>query len=704
MITRHSPPPVHVHVPETSPVHVHVRRSPSRTPQDRTRDPQVKGERGRSRGRAPWIPPGISSWRPDQRSSRGTSDGVRHGGEHQEERTDAVNLSDLLKEQEGQRFARGDTAGHSTDVLLRALVEAEVDGVAVANQLRALQETLERLGQDKRPSRLQTTSLGRQRRLLLEKMEIFDNTNHSLRELIRDWTETEQRESTRLFEENRALKTRLADCEADNMRLVSKMAGRDQEASQLADSLAFEKEHARTSEELARILGSTRDHLESQLSRCEADKAHLAAQLQRMQHNFQQLRGNEEQAALTLLTQRAERAEDASRQLSDRLQDKESQLAQALSTCSELRLRNAKEASARSQLDDEVAGLKTQVNECRSQLHVADQRSRAEREELRDQLHALSAEKTSILLDKQTLQAEIISCEEKVKKFQDENFQVKTLLRKQESMLDKYKKKAQHAEREREEMCVKVHEVQQEVCENIKCHEEDKQQMMLRLRELEKFPERLKRSEQLLREAREEADAHQRRSQEHNSALAEVRSKVEHQGCQLENFQRRNLLLQQDNNLLNNKIHTLDRKLEEVQQESQQVRQALSLKEASLLGVEQQLEVKVRECGVLSRQLQQALDDARQQVDDSVHRVLVKERLSQSKALDLQGQLGRAEAELSQLHRSKEEMERRFQNQLKNLKERLEQSDSTNRSLQNYVQFLKTSYGNVFGESLLSSS
>lgn len=48
-------------------------------------------------------------------------------------------------------------------------------------------------------------------------------------------------------------------------------------------------------------------------------------------------------------------------------------------------------------------------------------------------------------------------------------------------------------------------------------------------------------------------------------------------------------------------------------------------------------------------------------------------------------------------------MERRFQNQLQNMKERLEQSDSTNRTLQNYVQFLKVSYGNVFGDSLVQS-
>jgi outer dense fiber protein 2 len=42
--------------------------------------------------------------------------------------------------------------------------------------------------------------------------------------------------------------------------------------------------------------------------------------------------------------------------------------------------------------------------------------------------------------------------------------------------------------------------------------------------------------------------------------------------------------------------------------------------------------------------------------------------------------------------------ERKFNSRLFDLKDRLEQCHSTNRSMQNYVQFLKNSYANVFGE------
>lgn len=48
--------------------------------------------------------------------------------------------------------------------------------------------------------------------------------------------------------------------------------------------------------------------------------------------------------------------------------------------------------------------------------------------------------------------------------------------------------------------------------------------------------------------------------------------------------------------------------------------------------------------------------------------------------------------------------DRRFQSRLQDLRDRLEQSESTNRSLQNYVHFLKASYANVFGDSALTSS
>ncbi|XP_070760788.1 outer dense fiber protein 2-like [Enoplosus armatus] len=737
MKTRESPPPpVHVHVPETTPVHVHMRRSPSRTPQqNRTKAVQEKGDGGRPKVRTPWIPPGRLSCRRDRSRVQHQSEsgfGPQRDAEEQEEELAAVSTV-LLREQESiRRLKNSDSRGQhrETDVLLRALVEAEIDGVAVASQLTALKETIDSLAKDKRLSKLHAASLGRQQDLLLEKIEMFDNTNHSLRELLREWSEYE-RESLEWSEQKDALKKRMADSEAENIRLLAKLTNKEKEASKLAEHLDFEKDNVKTTEELSRILQSTRDHLESELNRTEAEKAHLAAQIQEMQQSHEQQQedlqalqeelqtlrqrreeeneeqGRQDQEALALLTQQAERAEESARQLAAKLQEKESLLAQALSTSSDWCLRHSKEAAAKGQMEEDISALKFQVTELNSQLHSAEERSRAEREELRDQLHHLSAENASIKLDNQRLEGQLTSSEEKLRGLQSEARRLKSSIRKYENLVEKYKKKVQQARLESEEFCLKLETTQKEAREVKVSLEREKEQarreLLGRLRELEALPDRLRRTEQQLRGAQQEADAHERRNMEHNSALSEVRHKVEQQGTQLETFQQRNLLLQEENNVLKEKIHTFERRLDDMKVENKEMCQALSSKEASIRSIQQQLEEKTCECSVLSRQLQQTLDDAQRQVDSSMQRVLAKERVSQSKALDLQSQLSRAKTEQSQLQRSKEEMERRFQSQLQNMKDRLEQSDSTNRSLHNYVHFLKTSYGNVFGDSSLGS-
>lgn len=124
-----------------------------------------------------------------------------------------------------------------SDVLLRALVEAEIDGAALANQLAALKETVDGIAkvnmvpidhayhtvdpekneyrhnenfrvqsensfpflfiQEKRLLKSHTSSVARQQDLLFEKIEVFSHTNHRLRELLREWSEYEVQEMTR---------------------------------------------------------------------------------------------------------------------------------------------------------------------------------------------------------------------------------------------------------------------------------------------------------------------------------------------------------------------------------------------------------------------------------------------------------------------------------------------------------------------------
>ena len=54
----------------------------------------------------------------------------------------------------------------------------------------------------------------------------------------------------------------------------------------------------------------------------------------------------------------------------------------------------------------------------------------------------------------------------------------------------------------------------------------------------------------------------------------------------------------------------------------------------------------------------------------------------------------------SAVKRQKEDAERRHSSAVNDIRDRLDHSEATNRSMQSYVNFLKSSYQNTFGDDL----
>ncbi|CAL9707812.1 unnamed protein product [Knipowitschia caucasica] len=724
--------PVHLHVPEATPLHVRMKRSPSTKQQIKTFD-------GNKSKAPPWIPPGKTSTRHnldsvyDSQRSRSllrSGSAFKDRSEVEEDGEAAPvsrSLAVLLKEEKetNRRSSRRSECGsqfRDTDELLRTLVEADIDGAAVTNQLSALRETVAELSKVKRLSKMHTTSLDRQRDLLLEKVEMFASTSHGLRALLREWTEQE-RESLLWSEQRDALKKRLTDCEAENIRLSAKLSNKEREASKLAQTLDLEKENTQTSEELSKLLESTRLHLETKLDRAQTENALLTSEIQRMQQTQDQMRlemrslteelwavrrsrDNEERERREQETERAERAEEETRRLSEKLHQKELQLTQALSSSSEWCVRHKNEATAKEQLEQEIPALKRRVAELIEQLHLSEEQSLSEREELRAKFKDATEQKGSLIAENHKLKHDVSEAEKRLTDLQTEARGLKSLLRKHENQAEKYKKKLQES-REESERFIQRLEQSEALSRELKVQlslekEEQTRHLHSRLSQLQDLPQRVRETEQRLKEAQHNAETYERRSSEHTATLAQLRLKVEQQGAQLDLAQQRNTLLQDENNTLHKKVQTLERKLEDLQSESTSQSQVLVLKEGQLMKLEKELEERTLEVSLLNSRLQQSLQDAKRQTEEELQLLLSKERTSQSRALDLQSELSRAKTELSLQQRSRQEMERRFQGQLQNLKDRLEQSDSTNRALQNYVHFLKSSYGNVFGDSLTS--
>ncbi|KAM8744482.1 outer dense fiber protein 2 [Acanthopagrus schlegelii] len=637
-------------------------------------------------------------------------------------------MEKMLEESDYSRLD-GEIVQQDKDALLRKLMEAEEDGTAAAKQVSALRESVSKLCAvgGSRLSGSESSGLARQKELLLQKLETFEATNRTLRHLLRE-QHGSQMESILLSEQKDALLKRLADTEAENAHLVVKLQEKDREVHQLSKLLDTEKDNAKSSADLTKSLESTRAHLQGQLRSKEAENNRLTVQIKNLEraanqqkaevgHLTEQLVRLKQQAsadreALKRATraqkQRAERSEGTAGHLSVQLLDMEKQVADALSAAESWQSRHAKEVKDKSKMEFEISLLNSRIAELTEQLNTSEDKGRVEKEALLDHLHGLTAESTAAKLENQSLKATASAVEEKLALSQSELQQVKASIKQYESLLDSYKIQVGKTRAEADEYCARLAQAEKEVQvvrgELEQEIEEVRRELLGRLTELEPLPEALRRSELQLQEAQDRERSQERRSMELSTTLTDLRMKVETQGSQVELLRQKNKVLLEENRQLQQRVESLERKLEEAGGQNSDLLTVIAKRDNTIHNNQLHLDEKTRECSLLSRKLEDALDDARQQMSKTRERAATKEHSTQSKILDLETQLSRTTSEINQMRRSKEEVERRYQSRLQDIKDRLEQSDSTNRSLQNYVQFLKASYANVFGDVALGSS
>ncbi|XP_016314717.1 outer dense fiber protein 2b isoform X2 [Sinocyclocheilus anshuiensis] len=810
MKTRSSSPPVHVHVPDSTSVHVHLKKSPQKS--------QGKVSNLRSTAsvkvRAPWVPPAKASRRREYKregptrcleitpgratdpsspplqltdlsseedDARGVIDKyerkieslmsevdciksevkLRQAEDHLKHQSQQLSACRRLIDQHEERLEEASKdlrrtkrenadlrstvdgtqaeSGHmrsetgpphqEIETLQRKLVEAEIDGQAVAKQVTALRETVGKL----KKSKTHSDQLGCQHELLEQKLDTFVETNRTLRRLLREQHGRET-DALRLSDEKEMLMRKLAESEAEKRKLETKLNHRDREANEMTENLENEKDHLRTAGELSKVLESTRSRLQNQLHKKEAENNWLEAQIQRLEETLQrqqeevqglleQMRelkqhceGDRDVHKQVLEDQRkqAEQSVNTAAQLSAQLLDKEAQLAEALSTAEELQQRYSKQNREKSQLELEITTLNNRLIELSEQLRSCKEKSCAEREGLLSRLHFLTSENTATKLENQRLKSTLSATEDRLSLSQSEVQQLKISLRDFESLVEGYKSQLQKTRLESEEYTLRLEMVEKEAqsdCEEMEREvEQSRKQLHARLKEMEMLREALKRLENELREARENMHIQDRRNTEQNSTLSELRVKMEQQSCKTENLQEKNLFLLEENMQLKRSMEGTERspahllKMEDVSTQNRDLLQVVAKREETIHNTQLRLEERSRECDSIYRQLEQAREEAQRQVGQSLERVLSKERSAQSKMLDLESQLSLAKNELGQLRRSKEDMEKRFQCKLQDMKNQLEQVNSANRSLQNYVHYLKASYTNVFGDSALTSS
>ncbi|XP_071157395.1 outer dense fiber protein 2-like isoform X3 [Mytilus edulis] len=614
---------------------------------------------------------------------------------------------ELLADEKDEARYDTEILGSERERLMKKLIETEMDGQAAVKQIGELRDALRRLREENRISSTDSTRLSRHKDLLMEKMADFEATNKALRRILREQHEYEAA-AIRLGEQRDVLLKKLADSDRRNERIHIELEDRDRHIRELRGQMSAQREEVATLSGLQHSIEQTRAHLQKQLRQKEADCNRMAVQVRtvessraqdkiEIEHLTEMLAKAKDKAerdkealkkATRVQKQRATKSHDALEQLNSQLLEKDAHHEELRSQLEQIHPRYDKVCKEKSQILAENSALKTAFHSFMERYEEKTEISRrlGEVEALMDRVEHSSKSHTDTIVvelrekqqevaylkaDNEKLKSSIATIEAKFRQADEELVQLRGNLKQYENLVEEYKSQVK----------VRLHQ---------------------RLQELEPLPEMLKSSELRLYESQERMNIYEKKNGESTKLISELTAKVEHVTEQMDQMRNKWHDSQDENKLLGTKVDALERKLRDSEDHNRDMSTNIAKRDEALHQTNLRLEEKVRENAGLTRQLENALTDLRRQSENVRDKQGQKERTYQARITDLESQLSQARAEIAKVRREKEESERKFNSRLYDIKDRLEQSHSTNRSMQNYVQFLKNSYANVFGDSVTS--
>ncbi|XP_055897055.1 outer dense fiber protein 2-like isoform X9 [Biomphalaria glabrata] len=627
----------------------------------------------------------------------------------------------LIAEEAEITKSEKDLLNYEREKLMKKLIEAEMDSQAAAHQVRDLKELIKRLRDNYHMSTADQARFAKQKELFLEAMAEFEASNRTLRRLLRDQHRIEA-SSLRLSEQRDVLMRKLADADMVNERMKNQLLDCESLISELRNQLHVEKEERVALGNLQGSLESTRAHLQKQLRLKEADCNRMAVQIRSLEgqltkervekEHFQELSGSSKnridkdketlKKAARAQKVRAERLEEEVSHLTKRLTELQCQGSEQTAKLTTTNSRFENLARERELLTKDCSLYRAKIAELEALVDRLESNAKAQNETLTSKIHERVTESTSMRLENERLKSTVTILEGKVRQSEEDVQQLRGTIKQYEKLVDEYKEQAGRTRHEADESFVKLEEQSREK-ERIQREgelelEKVKIRLHQRLQELEPLPEMLRATELKLHEANEKLSSFESRHADSMRIIADLTAKLEFHSETVEHFKHKCNDSQDSNRSLQSKYDQLERRLKELEDQNTELHTSQVKMQEVLHQESLRLEEKARENVSLTRQLENALSDNRQIQEHSRERFASKERTYQSRIADLETQLSQLRADLAKIMREKEENERKFNSRLYDLKDRLEQCHSTNRSMQNYVQFLKNSYSNVFGE------
>ncbi|XP_075877791.1 outer dense fiber protein 2-like isoform X2 [Nelusetta ayraudi] len=574
-----------------------------------------------------------------------------------------------LRSKAVESICREDLASGESS-FLKILMDAEAAANAASIQLVSFKEALENEFSDSRSSICGKQKIRRQRCLLMEKLDNFKKMNKCVRQRLKRLQSSEPPGIDPIVKHHQVdtLLNKIAHAEGENENLKREVDESERRIEQLMELRRAGQESVKSAVNLTKSLEGTCAQLQAELRNTDVENNRLTVQLQTSERTLakQNMEINDLKGSISSLTEkaeadkeslrkanraqklRAERFEAAVEKCYEQLKQKEAEVAKAQAERESRRRQREQVADEKNVLIAHVELLKSQVADLTSRLQKEKDELAAANSALLQQTEQLTAENTDLSISNEALKASVADLEKQLAEYESALVEEMSVSQERKHQVERWQNQVAELQVEIDDLRIK--------------HASD-------LKETKRLQEG-----------------------KHTEAKMESQQNLQRSSVELKES------LQEANSKLRETVNSLHMQLENLQQENLELVRSLAAQEEAVAYSNRQLDQRSTECQAFSRQLEAALVDVRQQVNRVKDQAVSREEALQNKILTLEAEKSRRESELRLLRQSKHKAEKQFEMRLKDLQLSLEQSESHKKSIQSYVDFLKSSYTTMFHE------
>ncbi|XP_063263503.1 protein BCAP isoform X1 [Prinia subflava] len=522
----------------------------------------------------------------------------------------------------------------------------------------------------------------------------------------------------------------LSEREIQNINLRKKILEREKQIKELSSMLQCEKLNIQKRDHLSRSVKEVQAHLQCQIERKEAENNELKVKIQTLENKIAEwkhkigeykcqklaLKETSEQKKIALKKalrsqkQRAQRLEEAVKDVTPKIREHEVKLCEILSASDVWKKQHGRIAEEKKMLEVQiedlenesfgsivyyrelVACLTSQIRGLMEDVERREEQRRNSEEEILGKLNSFNSENEKIYLENKKLKASLATLEKSTESVEYELLHLQEKVKLQENLVEQHKNEVQKRQIAVEELKSRYETVLNEnkKITETKCLEADKvrDKTEAELKELEHVCDLLKASEENQQKllSWEMIRAHKCKT------LRELELQDNHSVTSMGN-----LGLEEEICNIQKIYKDLQRQLGEVEYQNEELAYQLRKEDENLQSSKLQLEEKIAEYNALTRQLESALEEGRKMVAEEQEKMSFKEQAFQTKLLLLEAEVRKRQEEKKQLLCLFHQNEKHHEVHLKELENTLQKSENENQSIQNYVQFLKDAYVTIFG-------